>query len=1011
MVNQASHTPVLFRRIALVAFVMTATVVGVLSSTIQSASAQNNTVPAQTYYPVINLLHQGEFRSAKAIVDGFQGRLVYQGDVQVRFLDAVCYRTMYGESCYRLGEYDLALEQFESALSLYVSIQGFFQQRTNFPREILDDQEATRNAQVPWATSTRTPRYGAYGSMNVRLGKTPQENEFAARNGGVIDPEVLLPVNITEVMRCVSLAMYRRQMIKGPIATIDPLTRQLSTNLIGTGGATVRGSWSGIAKGLSYMSQGDLQRAVPLLSGSLQIGGKDHPLTATALLALGKIAINQNRLSDASTLFLEASIAAAAYDQYDLVEEALRYGAIIHASGRTLKPYEPLVAAIAWARNRDTLKASLLTTAAMLAAESADADAAAKLLGDARREMSGNDISRSNIQTRWQYVNAMVSHLKQDQKRGDENFQRYLAAAGNTSLWLYQIALADNAIRANVMSERQSENLYDMLLREPTDFDWKFRPEETMAFLMTPHYEPMERWFTVALSRKADEKAIGIAELIRRHRFFSTLPMGGRMLSLRWTLEAPNSTLSEKSRQQKQALLTQYPDYKPLSDEAANLRQQLDDLPISPDPKSPEGVKQKQLMASLAGAVGRQEKFLRSIALVRDPCELAFPKPMTIAEIQQRLEPGQVVVTILRAGQLYYVMKLGGGSYTIESQIQARVLDNKILKLIKALNVGDKATVLDPEVFEDEKWRAIAHEISQLIFAKTQPQAIDSMNEIVFVPDGKTWYLPMEVLQVGAAGSTTNLSDKVRVRYAPTAALAVPDERVPKRFRRAGVVVDRNFIKDDANRMAQGLKDLQASIPEMEQIEKTMQGVSALVGSTVDQLVVWHMSSEKANGNFGFAPFQLDSGKPGSTLESWMLLPWRGVDQMILSGVSSAIEGSGRSRANGSELFLSSMGLMASGTRTILISRWRVGGQTTLDLTREFALELGKQSATRAWKRSVDLLKDSEIDNTAEPRLREKVLDQPMTGKHPYFWAGYMLLDSGYQPKTEEAEPPAEAGK
>ena len=225
------------------------------------------------------------------------------------------------------------------------------------------------------------------------------------------------------------------------------------------------------------------------------------------------------------------------------------------------------------------------------------------------------------------------------------------------------------------------------------------------------------------------------------------------------------------------------------------------------------------------------------------------------------------------------------------------------------------------------------------------------------------------------------------------------------------MVVDRNFIKDDANRMAQGLKDLQASIPEMEQIEKTMQGVSALVGSTVDQLVVWHMSSEKANGNFGFAPFQLDSGKPGSTLESWMLLPWRGVDQMILSGVSSAIEGSGRSRANGSELFLSSMGLMASGTRTILISRWRVGGQTTLDLTREFALELGKQSATRAWKRSVDLLKDSEIDNTAEPRLREKVLDQPMTGKHPYFWAGYMLLDSGYQPKTEEAEPPAEAGK
>jgi hypothetical protein len=672
-----------------------------------------------------------------------------------------------------------------------------------------------------------------------------------------------------------------------------------------------------------------------------------------------------------------------------------------------LTPYQPLVAAIEWARkeNKDTLQASLLTTAAMVAAESGDPKSAEKLLGDAKREMGRNEIKFTSIFTRWLYVEAMVNYLKNDRKRGDVAFEDFQEHAQDTSLWLFQIRVADNAVKAGAITERESETLYDNLLREPVDTDWKFRPEETMAFLTTPHYEPMERWFVVALSRKAEEKAIGIAELIRRQRFFSTLPMGGRLISLRWVLEAPVEALSDKAKLQKAALLLQYPEYKTLSEETASLRSQLDDQPIMPDPKSDEGVKQKRLLADLGGAVGRQEKFLRMIALVRDPCELSFPMPQTIPEVQQKLKPGQVIITFLKAGQLYYVMKLTGGSYSVESQIQAKVLDKKILQLTKALNVGDKATVLDPEVFADEKWKQISREISALIFAKTQPQAIDSMNEIVFVPDGKTWYLPMEVLQIGSAEDSVNLSDKVRIRYAPTAELAVPDKRVAKRFRRSGVIVDRNFLKDDAAKMAQGLTDLQSAIPDIEQIDKTMQGVSALVGATVDQLVVWHMNNEKPKGLYGFSPFQFDSGRSGASLDAWMMLPWRGVDQMILSGVSSAIEGSGRGRANGSELFLTTMGLMASGSRTVLISRWRVGGQTTLDLTREFAMELGKQSAVKAWERSVNLLKDSEIDNAAEPRLREKVLDQPLTGKHPYFWSSYMLVDSGFQPETNA--PPA----
>ncbi len=38
----------------------------------------------------------------------------------------------------------------------------------------------------------------------------------------------------------------------------------------------------------------------------------------------------------------------------------------------------------------------------------------------------------------------------------------------------------------------------------------------------------------------------------------------------------------------------------------------------------------------------------------------------------------------------------------------------------------------------------------------------------------------------------------------------------------------------------------------------------------------------------------------------------------------------------GDEVFLAVCGLMANGARTILLSRWRTGGQTSVDLVREF---------------------------------------------------------------------------
>ena len=208
----------------------------------------------------------------------------------------------------------------------------------------------------------------------------------------------------------------------------------------------------------------------------------------------------------------------------------------------------------------------------------------------------------------------------------------------------------------------------------------------------------------------------------------------------------------------------------------------------------------------------------------------------------------------------------------------------------------------------------------------------------------------MELLQYGTVEEPLNINEKVKVRYAPTVALAVPHQRTVKRFQRAAMVVDRNFTRDEPTLIEQGFQELQQQIPTLMRINKTMEAPSSIISGVIDQLFVWHESKDIGrNSLFSFAPFQFDHGTPGSSLDSWMQLPWRGIRSSDHDWIFVKLPKALADHApTVEELFITSCGLMASGTRSILISRWRVGGQTTIDLTREFALLLNDHAASDA---------------------------------------------------------------
>ena len=84
-------------------------------------------------------------------------------------------------------------------------------------------------------------------------------------------------------------------------------------------------------------------------------------------------------------------------------------------------------------------------------------------------------------------------------------------------------------------------------------------------------------------------------------------------------------------------------------------------------------------------------------------------------------------------------------------------------------------------------------------------------------------------------------------------------------------------------------------------------------------------------------------------------------------------------------MFLSICGLMSTGSRTVLVSRWRTGGETSYDLVRQFIQELPYSSAADAWQRSVQMLIQSPLDLNREPHVKRSPGGESVTGAESIF--------------------------
>ncbi len=967
----------------------------------ESANGQvgDRAIPSRSYYLAVQSLYQGNYSGAERV---FRSEL--RGAIktpQSRWIDSICYHAMLGEAYFLQGRNAESLEQFDQACKLSLAFPDWMM-RVQFRQLRADANRAGRAA--PWGQTKRTRVVPARIPATMLINQGEFLTQDRLRQGGVLP---LSPqswsLNVVEVVRTTALAIRRRNQLLGPLAPPDALATRLANRAVGAGAPPNHWSqaWAQLQSGIAKAGVGRFEEARQALSRAMLLSGEyDHPLTAMALLEQGRITMRAGNFAAAAQLFAEASYSAFYYEDFATIDEALRLGEQAHLIQNGDKIYPPLEPAARWAKRDglDHIYAHMRLLEAENYAAAGNPQAAETILkGDLVRTVGRRDMKTSRLKTRYHYVMAWANYQLDRPKPAGESLRTALTLAANNGLWNFQIALAGGLYDAGTLNARRAKELYPILLRDPTANDWALQPIESLSVLTVPHGDAYDKWFAAAwegLDQQVDV-AFEVAERAKRHRFLASLPWGGRLLALRKILEAPEATLPPAARLQRQSLLVRYPDYEQLSQEGRDLRRRLRKQPLAPADAQVQADVQRTLRQWEATAQQR-EHLLRRIALGRHAGDLVVPPTETTARLQLRLRPGEVMVTFFSSGGRLFGFALTRREYTAWDLGPLNKLSREVAATLRGFGNLDENREVAEETIVSTKWRKTAARLRETLFGKAQLD-FRQTKEMIVVPDDFVWYLPFEALTLDDSADEPPLIARIRVRYAPLAAMAHTVGSPRPRAARTGIAVGQLFPRNSDDSDPEAAQRITDALPGAEVLPSPLPGPAQLYAPLTDNLIVLDHYDDPKTGSFAWAPMSEGRRGGGSTLAQWMSLPYGCPSTVILPGFHTlAASGlKGRSKIPpGQDLFVPLVSMMSCGTRTVLMSRWRTGGQTAYDLVREFVVELPHGPAAEAWRRSVLLTMDTPVDADREPRIGRLEGAVPPKAEHPFFWSGYLLADA-----------------
>ena len=964
--------------------------------------------PKMAYYNVFGgAVAEGDFINAgklfqNALRGGFRSS-------QGRWIDSICYYAMLGESYYQLGKYAAALEQYDRALRLYLAYPEWMR-LVDFPSAIRPDRTVARS-RITWGPSKRNTALGRFEN-GLKLLRGRLDNERVVRQGGVVAlPEFVL-VNVHEVVRCTALALRRRREILGPICRYDELTPLLVDRLEGRIGEANHWSqaWVNVQRGLAQAGAERFDEAARNLQAALVVAGQfDHPLTATALLELGKLAIDRGDYSEAAELLVEASLAAAQFEQSLEIEEALRLASTAHILSGEREPLASLLPVVQWGNRLRMryLQSSCLMSTADNWVHLGIPDEAAQALRKSHQGLKRRATLNDRLKARYKFLSAQILAQQGKLDESGAALQSALEAQRSASIGLFRSDLVDDRFEEGSFTERVAALLYEQLLAEPIDTDWQYEPLESFVLLTSDRTRSFENWFQAVVSREDTQKAIEIADRMRRREFYSSLPLGGRLLSIRWLLAGPDELLDDAAKLKRQDLLSRTPRFADLQSQVTDLRRQLADLPVAGSVE--QQTEAQGLVDQLDELTAQQEQLLRGLALKREASPLVFPPISSTETIQESLRENELLLIYVRTGNDLHAFMLSGDNYASWKVGSPTRIKQTLVKLYRALGNQDPNAAVSASQLQRMDWRPLAQQLRDQLIDRQQFGFWNRYERLVVVPDDVIWHVPFELLlvpdQQEAAGAAANdqvpLVTKTKVRYLPLASLSIADPRPAPRFGDTPVLV-RELYPRSGELTGELFAQWQASLTHLKRLPEKLTAATGILRTVWDRLVVLDDLDNRRFDNHAWSPTGVDKPTAADDLSRWLELPWGGPQEVLLPGFHTAAEDGLRQSDDGKGVFLATTALMATGVKTALLSRWRTGGQTSFSLLGEYLQEREDLSPSQAWQRAILVVQRTPVDADLEPRVNApQNAEVELTAEHPFFWAGYLLVDRS-EPMTDE---------
>lgn len=998
--------------------------------------AQDSALPSRSYFVAKTIYYDGEYADA---LKEFQSE--WRGSFKIstnRWIDAICFATMIGECHYQMGQYAEALDQYTSAVQLFLQYYDWMTRIHNVP-----NPGNGRFDPCPWGDAKPNRQIMKFPDKVSLVFGDPNYNTRNYQSGDTIAPPSLRSVCAEEIVRCTCLSIRRRGELLGPLAAGDDLNTKLLAKLPVLGrsmGGSWLQAWVDIQMGITQVACGKETEGVQSLMRGALVGGADHPFTGLVHLTLGEISLRASNYDKALTHFLEAATLAFYYDDAHILDDAFRGLANAYYQKNPAQVCPVFLAADGWAKKEKIafLRVPILMYLADEYLRKNQLRQAGECVAEADRTMGRRTMVGGLAGARVHFMRARAAFrdiTPTSQKLGIQAIQTAMHFMRLGSVWNFRIALVDTQLLAGRLTPRKASEAYEILVHDPTASEWALNPMESLAFLMTPRPVTWENWFLVAMEMEKTERALEIAEMARRATFLQSLDFGGRMHALRLLMELPEEHLTVTQRQRRRDIQTEYPGYDVRSRKVRELQAQIRTMSL-PVTQKEEEQKLSRLLKELATVSQQQESFLASIVLDKRLIDLVFPPLKTFKEIQEGLAQGEAMLVFFAARNQMFCFLLnqerfatwvirdrgaGRGSSRTAKNNDLTSLQSNLIRMLREIGMTGAAAPIKGSKLKDTAWKESSLRVMADLTKSSQADFSRSdFSSLVIVPDRFLWYLPFEILQVQTPKGLRPTINQFAIRYAPTASLGVPWKPLVLPTSSYAMVAYGKEVPPEKT-----LEKLESALSRPVIFEPksfggiasgTPYAVSSNYASVFDKMVVLEDLKNDMAAPYLLAPLGVDAAQQGSRLAQWFAFP-HGVPRLIfLAGFHSMTESLGATAKKGSpklpamvpgqELFFSSMAMLANGCDVLVLSRWRMGGNSSGLLAGEFLEQLKKnENVSQAWRRAVLKLAGTKLELASEPRIvPEDETQTSSQGTYPAFWGGYMLLESGQKWSDDPTE-------